>query len=102
MLNFIQLDPMRFDPSSEICQYNANSFENIFKPDKVAGMDGSNRKDFNNPVNLLVEIARNEKVKCIALMISPENKTMQNICQKLGFGLNPSTEIGMIEALIEF
>ena len=101
MLTFIQLDPMRFDPSSDICQCNANPFENIFKPDKVDGMD-ANRKDVNNPVNLLVEIARNEKVKCIALMISPENEIMQNICQKLGFGLKPSTEIGMIEAMIEF
>ena len=49
-------------------------------------------------LQLLIEIAKDEKVKHIVAYMLPENQEMQKICEKLGFQLSVDEETKRIFA----
>ena len=52
-------------------------------------------------VKRLINVAKQEKIKTIIAVMSPENETMKVICQKTGFsGFTTNTKTEMIEASI--
>jgi|GEM_PF-6313780 len=86
---------------SEIYPYSPDSLDRVITP-LPATLTGPTIKDGSELFRGLMEIARDEPSARIALMISPANETMQAMCEKLGFALSPSNEMGMTEAIIEF
>ena len=49
-----------------------------------------------------IQIGRDEKIKRIIALMSPENETMKNLCQSVGFSsFEIDTENGMLKAQIE-
>jgi acetyltransferase len=52
-------------------------------------------------VKRLTEVAKQEKIKTIIAIMSPENETMKALCQKTGFSaLTMNTKTEMLEAFI--
>jgi acetyltransferase len=53
-------------------------------------------------IKRLIEIARDEKIKQIVSITSPENVAMLSLCRKAGFStLNTNTETGWVEAILQ-
>jgi acetyltransferase len=46
----------------------------------------------------LIEIGREEKIECMVADILAENRTMQRICEHLGFRLTYEPEDGLVKA----
>jgi acetyltransferase len=52
-------------------------------------------------VRRIVEVARGEKLRRLIADMTPDNKAMQRICEKLGFRLNPASDGKMVRAELE-